>query len=126
MKLFLFCSGNVQQPAASRAVMRRWAQCALFALTFAVSGCQLVNSAPNDGDALVAVRGMMGEAGLQLPQSFQLNNVHIVSCVWQESPDGHVCNVTLVSTELPIIGAASLPMSLRFTKREGRWKAFIL
>lgn len=126
MKLCLFCSGDVQQLAASRRVMRRLAQCALIALTFAVSGCRLVNPAPNDGDALVAVRGVIGEAGVQLPQSFQLSNVHIVSCVWQESPDGHVCNVTLVSTELPILGAISLPMSFRFTKREGRWKAFIL
>jgi hypothetical protein len=126
MKSPLFCSGNVQVPAAAQRGLRRLAQSAAMALVLAGSGCHLLNPAPNDADALVAVRGIMGEAGISLPQNFQLSNVHIVSCVWQESPDGHVCNVTVVSTELPIIGAVSLPMSFRFAKREGSWKAFIL
>lgn len=119
-------SGGVHAPAVAHRVLRLLAQGAVLALVVAGSGCQLLNPAPSDADALVAVRGIMGEAGVQLPQSFQLSNVHILSCVRQESPDGHMCNVTLVSTELPIIGAVSLPMSFRFTKREGRWKAFIL
>ena len=94
-------------------------------LTLALGGCKLVNIAPNDADALVAVRGVMGDAGVALPPGFQLANVHVVSCVWQESPEGHLCNITLVSPELPIVGAVSVPMRFRFAKREGRWKAFV-
>lgn len=124
MKLCLFGIGDVQALARGPWALRRLVQGVAVAL--AVSACQLLNFAPDDKDALVAVRGVMGDVGLPLPQSFQLSAVHIVSCVWQETPDGHLCNVTLVSTELPIIGAVSLPMRFRFAKREGRWKAFIL
>jgi hypothetical protein len=91
-----------------------------------LGGCHFINVAPSDADALVAVRAVMGEAGMQLPQSFQLKQVHILSCVWQDSPDGHVCNVTLVSTEIPIIGAITVPMSFRFARRDGQLKAFLM
>lgn len=91
----------------------------------ALSGCRLFNAAPNDGEALAAVRGMLGQLGAQLPAGFNLARVVVQQCVRQETPEGHLCDVTLVSTEVPVLGAISLPMRLRLAKREGQWQAFL-
>ena len=126
MKRTLFRQGDIQTMQRGRHFLRRAAQVSAMALVLASGGCRLVNVAPNNADALLAVRDVISEAGIPLPQSFQLKQVQVVSCVWQDSPDGHMCNVTLVSTELPIIGSISLPMSFRFARRNGQWKAFLM
>lgn len=104
-------------------------RCSLIALALlaTLTGCGLLNPAPTDAEALEAVRGMGGElfGASQLPPGFRLASVVVQACVKQESPDGHVCDVKLVSAEIPVLGAMSLPMNLRFAKREGRWQAFL-
>lgn len=98
----------------------------LLCVTLVVSSCGQINSGPSKKEAEAAVRGLIGQAtGIQLPPGSQLANVTIKACVWQESPEGHVCDVTLVSTEMPVIGAVSIPMRLRFAKRNGRWTTFL-
>jgi hypothetical protein len=89
-----------------------------------LSGCSLVNTAPSKDDVLVAIRNVTTQ--LNLPSGFHPANATVGSCVWQESPEGHVCDITLVSAEIPLIGAVSVPMRLRFAKRDGRWAAFLL
>ena len=89
--------------------------------------CGQINSAPSKKDAEAAIRDMIVQSlGIQLPPGCQLASVTVQACVWQESPDGHVCDVTLVSTEIPVLGAISIPMQLRFAKRGGQWKGFLL
>ncbi len=101
-----------------------WQFIVLVSLT--LSGCGQMNSGPNKKEAEAAIRGMIGQAlGIQLPPGCQLANVTVNACVWQERPEGHVCDVTLVSTEVPVIGAISIPMRLRFAKRGDQWKGFL-
>lgn len=95
-------------------------------LIFAFQGCSLIHPAPNDKDALSAIRTLMGDDLFHLPDNFIVSEVNVISCKWQESPQGHVCNVNLISAEMPLLGAIKVPMQLRFVKKEDHWKAFIL
>ena len=97
------------------------------AVVTVLAGCSLLNPAPTNSEALEAVRGMGDElfGASQLPPGFRLASVVVQQCVKQENPEGHVCDVKLISAEIPVIGAISLPMNLRFAKRDGRWKAFL-
>jgi hypothetical protein len=89
--------------------------------------CDLLDGPPSNDDALFAVRGMMQQAlaGSAMPAEFQLASVVVDQCVKQTAPEGHVCNVKLVSKEIPILGAIQIPMQLRFVKKEGKWTAFL-
>lgn len=119
--MFAFCARLLSAKHVSP-FTRHYLLCAALAL----SSCGQINLGPSKKEAEAAVRGLIGQAtGIQLPPGCQLANVTIKACVWQESPEGHVCDVTLVSQEMPVIGAISMPMRLRFAKREGRWKAFL-
>jgi len=95
-------------------------------VVFALQGCGLIHTAPNDKDALGAIRSLMGYDLFHLPENFIVSEVKVLSCKWQESPQGHICDVNLISTEMPLLGAIKLPMQLRFVKKENQWKAFIL
>ena len=92
-------------------------------LALLLSGCGLLAPKPSNQEAMIAVRAMLGQVGV--PNGFVLASVTINSCVNQESPAGQLCDVTLLSTELPILGAISLPMRFRFAQRDGRWAAFL-
>jgi len=126
MNLSLFFLLDIQTILPRTQHLGRILQASAMALALGLAGCRYVNTTPNDADALVAVRAVISEAGIQLPHSFQLERVHVVSCFWQESPDGYVCDVTLVATELPIIGAITVPMNFRFARRDGKLHAFLM
>ena len=96
------------------------------ALGLWLGACSLLDPAPGPEDALSAVRGMLDQPDFRLPPSFQPASVVVKACVKQQTPEGHVCDVVLVSTEMPVLGAISLPMRLRFAQREGRWDAFLM
>jgi hypothetical protein len=95
-------------------------------LILAFQGCSLIHPVPNDKDALSAIRTLMGDDLFHLPDNFIVSEVNVISCKWQESPPGHVCNVNLISAEMPLLGAIKVPMQLRFVKKKDHWKAFIL
>lgn len=103
--------------------------CALGFLLFvslALSGCEQVRQGPGKKDVEAAIHGMIGDAtGIQLPPGYKLAMVSVKGCVWQDSPEGHVCDIVLVSSEMPVIGAISIPVRLRFAKRSGQWKGFL-
>jgi hypothetical protein len=94
-----------------------------------LTACDLLHEKPSAQEAQVAISAWVQEAGLQsqnVPAGFQLAKIVMKDCVWQESPEGQVCSILLVSNELPILGAVSVPVQLRFAKRQGVWKAYLL
>lgn len=94
-----------------------------------LAACDLLHEKPSGQEAQAAISAWVQEAGLQsqnLPAGFQLAKIVMKDCAWQESPEGQVCTVLLVSNEIPILGAVSLPVQLRFAKRQGVWKAYLL
>lgn len=108
-------------------VRRPWTLIAAMAPTLlaALSGCGLLPGAPNDADALQAVQGLVTESGLPLPAGFQVASAKVQDCAQQDAPEGYRCHVMLASTEIPVVGAISVPMELRFVQRDGRWHAYL-
>jgi hypothetical protein len=89
-----------------------------------ISGCSFYHPVPNNAQAMEAITNLIGQNGLGLPAGFAPVSVTIKNCVYQEQPDGQVCDVVLISREVPILGAVSIPMQMRFAKRESHWMAF--
>lgn len=114
------------QPHSSGA---RWVRLATAtaaaAALVALSACSLLPGAPNDAEALQAVQGLVTETGLPLPAGFQVASAKVQDCAQQDAPEGYRCHVTLSSTDIPVVGAISVPMELRFVQRDGRWRAYL-
>lgn len=94
-------------------------------MVLGLSACGLLPGAPNDADALQAVQGMLADTGLPLPAGFQLASAKVQDCTQQDAPEGYRCSVTLSSKDIPIVGAVSVPVQLRFVQRDGRWQAYL-
>ena len=90
-----------------------------------LSACGVTHPAPDNAQAMEAIANLIGQNGLGLPAGFAPASVTVSNCVYQEQPDGQVCNLVLMSKELPVLGAVSIPMRMRFAKRESRWTAFL-
>lgn len=92
-----------------------------------IVACDVLDGPPNNEQAKAAVNAMMQQAtlGVATPADFQLETVVVDQCVKQDAPAGHVCNVKLVSKEIPILGAIQIPLQLRFVKKEGNWTAYL-
>jgi len=90
-----------------------------------LTACGLLPGAPSDADALQAVQSLVSDTGLPLPSGFQVASAKVQDCAQQDSPEGYRCHVVLASTEIPVVGAISVPMELRFVQRDGRWRAFL-
>lgn len=111
-------------PTMAHPRLAAWLICAG---VFSVTGC---SGPPSEAEAAVAVRRLFADAGssmfgAQLPIGAIPSSVHLGECLKQDAPAGHVCSVTVVTEEISILGAFSLPMTLRFAKREHGWQAYL-
>lgn len=97
----------------------------LLTVLMAVPACSLLDPPPNDAQALEALRDMGSLTGMSLPPMFSIAAVSVNQCTRQSKPDGHVCDVVLVSQELPILGVIKFPIQMRFIKRDSKWVAFL-
>lgn len=93
--------------------------------TLGLTACGLLPGAPNDADALQAVQSLVAQTGLPLPAGFQVAGAKVQDCAKQEPIEGYRCHVMLASTDIPVVGAISVPMELRFVQRDGRWYAYL-
>ena len=91
-----------------------------------LTGC---SGPPSEAEAAAAVRRLFADAGsmfgAQVPIGTVPSTIHIGECLKQDVPAGHVCRVTVVTEEIPVVGAISLPMTLRFAKGEHGWQAYL-
>lgn len=106
--------------------MQRGFRIALACIAMAVAGCKNLTSPPNDAEALVAVRTMLDSTGIHLAPGFAVSGVQVHRCEYQDSPAGHVCELTLLSAEIPVLGILQLPTRMRFVRRANTWVAFLL
>ncbi|GIZ51118.1 hypothetical protein [Noviherbaspirillum aridicola] len=91
-----------------------------------MTGC---SSPPSEAEAATAVRRLFFEAGgmfgAAVPFGAIPSSVNLGNCLKQDAPAGHVCDVLVVTEEVPVVGALSLPMTLRFAKGEQGWQAYL-
>ena len=99
---------------------------ALACIAMAVAGCTNLTSPPNDAEALMAVRAMLDSTAIHLTPVFAVSGVQVHQCKYQNSPAGHVCELTLLSVEIPVVGVLQLPARMRFVSRANTWVAFLL
>lgn len=91
-----------------------------------LASCDWWHEKPSAQQAQAAIGAWAMEAGLQnLPAGFSIDKVVMSDCTWQEAPAGQLCNVVLISKAVPILGAVSVPLKLRFVQSEGTWRAFM-
>lgn len=103
--------------------------CAIAASVLSVmvtlSACSLLDPPPTDAQALKAIQEMGSLSGIDLPPMFSVAGISITQCIRQSQPSGHVCEVLLLSQEIPILGVVKVPLQLRFSKRDSKWVAFL-
>lgn len=97
----------------------------LFALGLLV-GC---SNPPTDEQATTAVKKLLEEGGAAvgyaLPAFAKIQSVKVSQCADAAPLDGQLCAVSVISEEVPLLGAMVVPVTLRFVKRSDGWKAFL-
>lgn len=97
-----------------------------FVVVALLAGC---SNAPSDIDAAEATKKFLADGGklmgVAVPANVGISAVKVLQCKDATPLEGHYCQVNVVSNELPLLGAIAIPVTARFSKKQGNWHMFL-
>lgn len=85
---------------------------------------------PNNEEALAAIQFAIAHGAkllaVPLPRGVTVSRAIVQGCMYATPQNGYRCNVSVATTDIPIVGGLAAELVLRFSKgSDGRWMAFI-